>query len=354
MELLKRSTKTHKSAKASSKGALAVLCRALKKTDNFLLASHVNPEGDAIGSILAMESLLRRLGKKTTVACEDAFPERLSCLPSKRWNRAKDIIAQGRKFDALVVADCPTLDRIGEVGKLLTPKTKIFNIDHHISNVKFGHYNYIQPKACAAGEVVYDIFKWFKVKINKEEATALYVAISTDTGSFKYSNTTVKSHQIASDLIQTGIDIEKINDGLYAQYSIERIQLYSLLLGKIQRSKDGAVAWVGLTRDDLKKTGGTYEDTEGFIDFLKYIKEVQFCFFMSELDGAQDGEIKVSFRSKGDYDVAQIAVHFGGGGHKKAAGCTIKGTLGQATELILEQIELAFKKQNKQRRNGQM
>ena len=126
------------------------------------------------------------------------------------------------------------------------------------------------------------------------------------------------------------------------------------MLGKIQRSKDGVVAWAGLTRGDLKKTCGTYEDTEGFIDFLKYIREVQFCFFMSELDGPQNGQIKVSFRSKGNYDVAQVAAQFGGGGHKKAAGCTIQGTLDQATELILEQIELALRKQSKQRANGQM
>lgn len=328
--------------------SLAALCQALKKKDNFLLASHINPEGDAVGSILAMESLLRRLGKKTLIACEDPFPERLACLPSKRWNRAKDV-QPGRPFGALVVADCPTLERIGLVQKLLTPKTEIFNIDHHISNVRFGHYNYIQPSASAAGEVVYDIFKQFKMKLNQEEATALYVSISTDTGSFKYSNTTVKSHQIASELIQTGIDIEKINDALYATYSLEKIQLYSLLLGRVQRSSDGAIAWVGLTRADLKRTGATYEDTEGFIDFLKYIKEVHFSFFMSEMDGAQKGQVKVSFRSKGDYDVAQVAAHFGGGGHKKAAGCTINGALEEATEKILEQIKLALVKQNQKR-----
>src|SRR3989338_9168378 len=127
MELLERSTKKSKGTMKSKGDSLAVLCNALRKTDNFLLASHVNPEGDAIGSILALESLLRRLGKKTLIACEDPFPERLSCLPSKRWNRSKDI-PQGRKFGALVVADCPTLERIGEVRKLLGPETKIFNI----------------------------------------------------------------------------------------------------------------------------------------------------------------------------------------------------------------------------------
>ena len=347
MELSEKYMKKNKGTHSKKRDeSLEALCQALKKKDNFLLASHINPEGDAVGSILALESLLRRLGKKTLIACEDPFPERLACLPSKRWNRAKDV-PSSRQFDALVVADCPTLERIGSVQKLLTPKTEIFNIDHHISNLRFGHHNYIQPSASAAGEVVYDIFKRFKMKLNQEEATALYVTISTDTGSFKYSNTTVKSHQIASELIQTGINIEKINDALYATYSLEKIQLYSRLLGKVQTNPDGTVAWVGLTRGDLKRTGATYEDTEGFIDFLKYIKEVQFSFFMSEMDGPEDGQVRVSFRSKGDYDVAQVAVHFGGGGHKKAAGCTIHGTLEEATEKILEQIKLALVKQTR-------
>ena len=349
MELLEKSMKTNKKVKAVRKtDSLARLCASLKKTDNFLLASHVNPEGDAVASVLALESLLRRLGKKTLIVCEDPFPERLRCLPSKRWNQVKDI-PPGRKFDALVVADCPTLERIGSVRTLLSPATKIFNIDHHISNSCFGHHNYIQPQASACGEVIYDIFKRFKMKINPEEATALYVSINTDTGSFKYSNTTVKSHQIASELIQTGIDIEKINDSLYATYSVEKIQLYSLLLGKVQTTSDETIAWVGLTRNDLKRTGATYEDTEGFIDFLKYIREVQFAFFMSEMDGSSDGQVRVSFRSKGNYDVAQVAAHFGGGGHKKAAGCTIQGTLEEATKRILEQIHSARVRQSKQK-----
>ncbi len=326
--------------------SLSAICQALKKKDNFLFASHVNPEGDAVASVLALESLLRRIGKKTMIACEDPFPERLACLPSKRWNQAKDVPAS-RKFDALVVADCPTLERIGAVQKLLSPQTEIFNIDHHISNTQFGRYNYIQPSASACGEVIYDMFKQFKIKINKEEATALYVSISTDTGSFKYSNTTVKSHQIASELIKTGIDIEQINDALYATYSLAKIHLYSLLLGKVKTSQDGTIAWVALTKNDLKETGATYEDTEGFIDFLKYIKEVQFSFFMSEMGNSQNGQVRISFRSKGKYDVAQVAAKFGGGGHKKAAGCTINGTLEQATDQILEQLKIALVKQNK-------
>ncbi|OGX06230.1 MAG: hypothetical protein A3G87_09970 [Omnitrophica bacterium RIFCSPLOWO2_12_FULL_50_11] len=325
------------------KDSLDIFCSALQKKDNFLLASHVSPEGDAIGSVLALDSLLHRLGKKAMIVCEDPIPERLSFLPQDRWHLSKEI-SKHRQFDALVVADCPTLERIGEASKLLGPETQVFNIDHHVSNVRFGHYNYIRPEACACGEVVCEIFKRFKLKINRDEATALYVSIATDTGSFKYSNTTVKSHEIASELIQTGIDIEKINDALYATYSLQTIQLYSVLLSKIQTTPDRMVAWAGLSREDLKKTGGTYEDTEGFIDFLKYIKEVQFAFFMSELDGPEKGFIRVSFRSKGDYDVSQVAVRFGGGGHKKAAGCTISGSLEEVTEKVLNEIQQEYQR----------
>jgi len=324
--------------------SVAAFCRALRKHRSFLLASHMSPEGDAVGSVLALESLLRRLGKKTMIVCEDVFPERLACLPRERWNQV-DEVKSGQHFDALVVADCPTLDRIGRVQKLLGPETEIFNIDHHVSNARFGDHNLVQPKASASGEVVYQMFLHFKLSVKKPEATALYVAISTDTGSFKYSNTTVQSHVIASKLIGTGIDIERINDSIYAQYSLERIQLFSLLLGRVESTSDETIAWVKLTRDDLKQTGSTYEDTEGFIDFLKYLKEVRFAFFLSEMSATPPGEIKVSFRSKGNYDVSKVAAYFGGGGHKKAAGCTIQGTLDDATARVLERVKQEFDKQ---------
>ena len=327
--------------------SLENFCEALKQKSHFLLASHVLPEGDAIGSVLALDSMLRRLGKKTLIACEDPIPERLAFLPQDLWNIASRV-SRGQVFDALVVADCPTLERLGEVRTLLTPKTEIFNIDHHISNVRFGHHNFIRPEASACGEVVYEIFGRFGLKINREEATALYVSIATDTGSFKYGNNGVKSHQIASDLISTGIDIEKINDAIHGTYSLEKIQLYSLLLSRVQTTPDKTIAWVELKRDDLKRTGGTYEDSEGFIDFLKYIREVQFCFFMSELDGRERGKVRVSFRSKGDYDVSRVAVYFGGGGHKKAAGCTIAGSLEEVAKKILNEIKREYHAQTTQ------
>ena len=285
--------------------------------------------------LLAMDSLLRRLGKKSLIVCEDPFPERLSVLPSRRWHQVKEVRNDGR-FDALLVTDCPTLERIGKTTELTRPDMSIFNIDHHHTNRRFGHYNYVQPKAAACGEVVYDIFKYFRLPIKKEEAVALYVSINTDTGSFKYSNTTVKTHQITAELIQKGLDVEKINDNLYATYSLHKMKLYSRLMAKVQTDHYGDIAWVGMTRQDLHESGASYEDTEGFIDFLKYIREVKFAFFLSETN--EPHAIRVSFRSKGRYDVSKIATHFDGGGHQKASGCMIQGTLDEAAQKILAEI----------------
>jgi phosphoesterase RecJ-like protein len=322
------------------KDTLKEFCSALRKHDHFLLSCHVTPEGDAIGSILAMDSLLRRLGKKTTVVCEDSFPERLSCLSSKRWHEVREIKKSPAAFKALILTDCPTIERIGKVRELLTPETVIFNIDHHVSNLRFGHYNYVRPDAAACGEVVYDIFKFFNLPVTKEEAKNIYVAISTDTGSFKYSSTTVHCHRIAAELISTGIDTEKINEDLYATYSLNKINLYSRLLGRVKTMAHGRVAWVGMTLEDLKESGARAEDAEGFIDFLKYLKEVKIAFFMSETHSKQ--RIRVSFRAKGSYDVNTVATFFQGGGHKKAAGCILNATLSEAEKMILKRIKKEF------------
>lgn len=299
------------------------------------------PEGDAVGSLLAVDSLLRRLGKKSTIVCEDAFPSRLSVLSSKRWNRLGDTPLSSSDFRVLLTTDCPTLTRIGKIQELITPDTVIFNIDHHVSNGFFGHFNYVKPDASACGEVVHEIFKKMQMPVTEEEATNLYVAILTDTGSFKYSNTTAACHQTAAELLSSGIDVEKINDSVYSTYSLNKIQLYSRLLSRFKTTNKGHIAWTAMRRADLTRSGATDEDAEGFIDFLKYLKEVKVAFFMMELPGTQ--MVRVSFRSKGGYDVNKIATYFQGGGHLKASGCLIRGTLKQAEKMILNILNKELK-----------
>ncbi|MBN1688084.1 MAG: bifunctional oligoribonuclease/PAP phosphatase NrnA [Candidatus Omnitrophica bacterium] len=315
--------------------SLGRICAALKKYDRYLLSCHVAPEGDAIGSLLALDSLLRRLGKNTTVVCEDPFPERLTCLSSKKWNLPKDL-TKATLFESAIVVDCPNLDRIGSVKQFIGPETVVFNFDHHISNDFFGDYNFVRPQASATGEVVMMLFHALKISISKEEARDLYVAISTDTGSFKYGNTTAQTHRRASELINIGIPLEKLNEELYSTYSLKKINLFGRLLSRVQIDAKGAIAWSWIKRRDLEELKASDEDTEGFVDFLRYLKEVKIAFTLMEQKEVPF--VKVSFRSKGECDVNKIATAFGGGGHRKASGCAFRATIEEAQKVILKRI----------------
>ncbi len=322
--------------------SISDFCKALKKTQKILLACHVLPEGDALGSLFAMASLLNRLGKKTYLVGQENPPATLQTLFScESWYTSEKFKSAGHKFDAVLVTDCAKFDRIGTVAHLISPKTPIFNIDHHISNEGFGTFNLVHPQAAATGEVVYDIFKHLKLSLTKDEARYLYIAISTDTGSFRYSNTCARTHRIAAELIGTGIDVETISRDIYSNYSLNKIFLYSYLLKKIRTSAKDQIAWASMTRQDVKRYGADYEDSEGFVDFLRLIQSVKVVFFASEVPG-QDA-VRVSFRSKGEYDVQKIAAYFDGGGHKKSSGCLFyKTTLKKVIEQVLERIHAEF------------
>lgn len=317
------------------KTSLKAFADGLRKHKTFLLSCHISPEGDAIGSMLAMASLLTRLKKKVYVVCQDEFPERLSFLSSRHWRRTCEL-KKAPEFDALVLTDCPTLERIGDVQTLIGNDVTIFNIDHHISNDYYGKYNYVKPDAAATAEVVLEIFEHFKMRLTKEDAKNLYVGVATDTGSFKYSNTTYRTHQIAAKLIRTGIDIEKINDQIHGRFSLASMKLYSRIMGRIRSAGHGKLAWASMSREDLAKSGAAEEDIEGFIDFIRYLKGVKIAFFLYEL--GQGKGVRVSFRSIGAADVNKIATHFNGGGHKKASGCLLKTSLAKAEKMIVKYI----------------
>ncbi len=316
--------------------SLKIFCQALRKYDRYLLSCHVHPEGDAVGSILAMDSLLRRLGKKTRVVCQDPFPDRLACLPSERWNQPDSLDKNPFDFQAVILADCPVLERLGGVKDFLKRNTVIFNIDHHISNTFYGDFNYVLPHGAATGEAVLNLFKYFRLPVSREEATDIYVAVATDTGSFRYGNTSIRSHRIAAQLIRTGINVDRINEALYSTYSLNKLNLYSRLFRRVKTAFNGQVAWLTVKREDLRRSGAHYEDTEGLIDVLKLIREVKIVFFVSELPGEEG--VKVSFRSKGAYDVNKVAMSFNGGGHKKAAACVLNVSVRKAERMVLERL----------------
>lgn len=313
---------------------------AMRRHKRFLISGHVDPEADTIGSQLALASLLKRLGKDVLIVDQDEPPEICAFLP-----RIGSIILledlkkeRLRGFDCAIVVDCPTLERIGEVKGLITDKMTVVNIDHHISNVMFGDANWVDLKAAADGEMIFDIFKKFKMRINREEATLLYSAIVTDTGSFRYSNTTAKTHLVAAELIEIGVDTNGIFERLFEMRSYNATRLLGMALTTIKRSKDGKVVWFWLTKRMIKKAAAKFDDAENFINFARAVKGSCVAIFFKETP--REGEIKVSFRGKRGIDVNKIAAKFGGGGHPGASGCAIKAAAKEAESKVLRE---AFK-----------
>jgi len=298
--------------------SFATLAKEIAKQDSFLLSGHIGPEGDCAGSILAMERLLKAIGKKTQIYCESPFPKTLGFLDGSTWKRVDEFNAAPEATGA-VTLDTPNWERLGSAAKLLRTKP-VINIDHHISNQSFGSCNYIDPKASACGEIVFDLFQHFKVPIDLESAKTLYTSISTDTGSFRYSNTTPKTHRIIASLVEAGLNVERINQEIYGEYDETRLRILELILKSRQFAFDGRISYSLLTHEGLMATGGTPEDMEGLIDWLRGVRGVKACFIATEW---KKGTVKLSFRSSTEVDVNAVAKELGGGGHKKAAGATL-------------------------------
>jgi phosphoesterase RecJ-like protein len=319
------------------------VCRAIRRGRNFLLCAHVRPEGDSIGSLLAIQYLLRHLSKRPLIVSQDAFPVRLDVLPKDGWTTLRDLEAMKRKprFDTCVVVDCPNPKRLGRVHKLIRPGMTVINIDHHVSNARFGDYNLVNDRASACGEIAYELFKTMRVPIGPEAALAMYVSISTDTGSFRFGNTTTHTHRIVAELLKTGIDHEHINENLYDRSSHRRVSLLAHILKNLKIELGGKVVWAVIRKELLRRTRTTVVDTEGFIDFLRSVAGVHIAFILIE-NGKN--RFHVSFRAKGRNDVNQIAEAFGGGGHRKSAGCRIEGPPEQAAQRILGVVRNYLKK----------
>jgi len=308
---------------------------AIKKFNKFLISSHINPEGDAIGCQLALVSLLRRLGKKAVMLNESPVPHVLQFMKGTE-NVLKEIPADFN-FQAAVILDCPDLSRVGRVSEYITPDKVVINIDHHISNENFGKHNWVDQNISSTGEMIYDLFKAFKLKIEYDEALAMYVAIMTDTGSFRYTNTTSKTHRIAAELVDKGVDPYEAFGRIYETSSLQDINLLGEALQTLKLTDDGKVAWLWVTKEMLKKTKASLEGTEGIINFARSIEGVEIAMLFRET--GTEGRIKVSFRSKGKVDVNKLAAFFGGGGHVTASGCTVFGKMKAVEKKVLAKAQ---------------
>ncbi len=314
------------------------LLKLIKTNKKFLIVSHISPEGDAIGSSIALALGLEKMGKSVYVLNRDPVPDILKFLPSAKIVTRK--IPSG-KFDVMFIVDCPNMERTGL--KNLRAKITV-TIDHHLllsQVIPKQSLNLIDPKASATGELVYKLLHSLHVTIDKAIATNLYTAILTDTGGFRYSNTTPESLKIASRLVAAGADPWEITKEVYENFSFNRLRLVSLCLPTIE--KKGKITSITVTRDMFKKTKTSIEDTENIIDFPRQIKGSEVALLFRE---DRKNLYKISFRSKGKVNVAKIAKTFGGGGHANAAGCKLTGSLTEVKGKIFKAVENAINLQN--------
>lgn len=307
----------------------------LRSHQSFVLLSHVRPDGDAIGSQLALGFSLMAMGKSVRLVNEDGLPENLAFLPGS--DRIETPPAEPLDVEVAIALDTATKPRLGDGALHAASKAKVWlNIDHHVSNPKYGDFNFIDSTSPATGQILYDLITQLGMPLPPETCDAIYVAVSTDTGSFQYPSTTAKTYEMAADLTRRGVNVGEINSKTYDDHPYRRLELMRALLNTLERSEDGVLAHWELrdqTRIDLALRP---EDSEGLIDVIRAIRGVQLAVFFEELEG---GKIRVSMRSKDKrLDVCKIALEFGGGGHALAAGIRMKGPLEEAKALVLAAI----------------
>jgi len=309
--------------------------KVLNDHQSFVLISHVRPDGDAIGSQLALGFALEAAGKTVRLINEDGLPDNLAFMAGSE--RIELPPAEPLDIEVAIALDTAAKPRMGENALNAASKAKIWiNIDHHLSNPRYGDLNFIDSSSPATGQILYQIITALGLPLPAETRDAIYVAVSTDTGSFQYPSTTAKTYELGADLINRGLDVGTINSQIYDNYPYRRVELMRALLNTLELSPDGLVANWELrdkTRLDLALLP---EDSEGLIDIIRAIRGVLLAVFFEELE---DGKIRVSMRSKDRrIDVCQIALEFGGGGHALAAGIRMKGPLEDAKQLVLAAI----------------
>ncbi len=309
----------------------------INEYDNIYICSHVQPDGDNIGSTLALYMAIKKKKENVKVIKADEIPSDYLFLPNIQVIKEFSI---DEPVDLFISLDSSDIDRLGPGKELLKRAKKVINIDHHVTNNGFGDVNIVLPSASATGEIVYKFIKHMDVEIDKDIATCLYTAISTDTGRFMYSNTTYETHLIVSELLKIGIDVNSININLYQNRSIERTKLFLEALSNMEFYLDGKIGIAVVTQEMLSKNNAKLEDSEGIVSFIRDTSTIEVACLLKEMS---EKEIKVSLRSKQHVDVSKIALNFGGGGHIRAAGCTIFDTIDNAKKAVLDEILKVFR-----------
>lgn len=316
------------------------LLGAIKNPKNkvFVVVAHVHLEGDALGSELAVADLLRTFRKKVIVVNEDFPPAEYNFLPDIQTIRHD---TNPVHYDVAVLVDCSDVSRIGKTAKIIRSDRLLINIDHHVSNTRFGDINWVNPKASSASEMVYELFKALGVKMNKKTALFLYTGILADTGSFKYSTTSAFTHEVARDLLRYGLDAYRIYGHLHENKDFTTMRALGKIFQTLQRDKTGRVAWLQVRSRLIKKNPELAEQTDDIIHFARSVKGVEVALLFKEVRPRH--EVRINFRSRGKVDVNKLAGFFGGGGHKMASGATVRGDLKEVVAKVVSQAQKRFR-----------
>ncbi len=294
----------------------------VKSGNRFLVASHVNPDGDAIGSVLALSLAMRKMGKEVVSYSADGVPYQFEFLPMA--DTVTNDLDGDVSFDAVFVVDCSDLDRVGRGFREMVDAKLWINIDHHLTNSDFADITLLDRRACSTGYLVYEVIKDLPIDLDRDIAENIYATILVDTGSFRYSNASEDAFRVAGEMVALGVSPWHVASMVYENQPPGRMKLLGMVLDTLEISSGGRVASVVVTREMMEKTGMGAAATDGFVNYPRSISGVEVALLVRETG---DGEYKVSYRSKGKVNVADLARSFGGGGHRNAAGCVLKGDL---------------------------
>lgn len=312
---------------ATTKTAPEALLSLIRQGNRFLLTSHLSPDGDAVGSELGLARILRKLGKGAVVWNRDATPAIYAPLPGASRIHSGDEPPAGfpEAFNAVLVLECPSLDRTGLEEPLAASGLPLVNVDHHLGNQQYGQVNWVDTAAPALGEMIHRLAQTLKLDLDEETATCLFLTLVTDTGGFRFANATPDAFEAAAMLVREGARPETVSQWLHESRPEASLRLLGAMLHTLELHEGGRIATASLTEEMFARCGASPADTEGLVDHPRSIAGVQAVALFRQVGGDR---WKVSLRSRGDVDVEQLARRHGGGGHKNAAGFTTDGELG--------------------------
>lgn len=305
----------------------------LDKAESILFLTHVIIDGDSAGSARAIAGAMAGRGKLSHIFTGEVLPDNIAFLKNDLFiDKEEDLLDH---YDVVMAVDCSDTSRFKNRAELFERGSVTVNVDHHGTNDYYSGYNYVDPDAAAAGEIIFDMLEEGGVEISPEIAEGLYTAIVTDTGRFQYSNTTAKTHRIAAKLLESGIDQNKLSVQIYQNVRKEKYVLEGLIMKTLKLYDEGRFAFAYCSQEMFEEAGAEVQDSDGMVELLRDINTVEVACFAKE---TKAGVYKVGFRSKYDADVSVIAQQFDGGGHKKASGCSVSGNIDEVRDKILKAV----------------